>query len=77
MDMPCIMGICGTYIYSSLLISSMFIGKFLILFFSVAYFSVSVDGHPTSCWSILVSYAPLISRWWKYALLLSTVFRKV
>ena len=33
MDMPCMMGICGTYIYSALFISYMFIGKFLILFF--------------------------------------------
>ena len=46
------------------------------LIFPTAYFSVCVDVYPKSCWSILVSSDTFISRQWKDALLLSTVFRK-
>ena len=51
--------------------------QLLIWFFWADYFMLCVDGHPTSCCSILDSSAPLISQLWKYDLLISTVFRKV
>ena len=71
------MGICGPYISSVLLMLSMVIGQYMVLFFSAAYFGVFVDGHPTSCWGILSSFTTLISHWWKYSLLLSIFFIKV
>ena len=47
------------------------------LIFSTDSFSVCVDGHSIIWLSILASSAPLDSRRWKYALLLSTVLSKV
>ena len=75
-DFPCMIGICGLYIASYILMLSLVIGQFLILFFSTASFSVCVGVHTTSCWSILDFSAPLVSCWWKYALLFSVVFIK-
>ena len=46
-------------------------------FFSTAFFSACVDFRPNSCWSVINFSSTLISCWWKYALLISTVFRKV
>ena len=73
----CIMGICGLYMGSSLLIPSMVTRQFILWFFLTASFSNCVDGHPSSCWNILAASDPLISRLWKYYLLISTVFRKL
>ena len=75
--LPCMMGIWGPYIASSLLMSSVVIGHLLIWFFWMAYLKVCVDVHPTICCNILALSAPLISRMWNHDLLLSTVLRDV
>ena len=59
MALPRMMGICGPYMDSVLLMSYMVIGQFLVLF-STASFSVCVDDHPTICWNIIAASATLI-----------------
>ena len=59
-DLPCMMGIWGPYMASALLMSSVVIGQFLNWFFWMDYFKVFLDNHPTICYNILDSYAPLI-----------------
>ena len=76
MDLPCMMGICGTYMSSDMFMSYMVIEQFLILLVLMDYFSVCIDGHTMICWGILDLYTPLVSSQWKYSLLISTVFRK-
>ena len=43
----------------------------------MVYFNIFVYGHPTSCFNILASLAPLVSRLLKHDLVLSTVLRNV
>ena len=76
-DLPCMEGICGPYIGSTVLTLYIVIGQLLITFLSPAPFSVCVHGHPTIFCSILDYSSTLISCLWKYVLLHSTVFRKV
>ena len=76
-SLTCMMGIWGPYMASALLTSSMVIGKFLIWFFWMDYFKVCVDFHPTSCYNILASSAPLIYCLWKHEFLLLTVLRNM
>ena len=55
----------------------MAIGQFLVYFFLAPSFSACIDGRPTIFCSIISASAYLISRLWKYDLLLSTLFRIV
>ena len=75
-NFSCMMGTCGTYFASVLLISFMMIWSFLIRFFN-EFFYVYVDGNPTSCWGNHYASTALISRWSKYAFLIYALFRKV
>ena len=77
MAFPWMMGICGLYMASDLIILSMLIGQFIIWFFPTASFSACFDVHTTIYWIIIATSDPLISRLWKYYLLISTVFRKL
>ena len=62
MDLHWMMDTCGPYMASAQFISSMVIGQFLIWLLPTASFSACIDGHPTSCWSIIAESDPLISR---------------
>ena len=61
-SLPCIMGIWGPYMASSLVMSLVVIGQFLIWFFWMDSFKVCVDVHPKSCCNILALSASFISR---------------
>ena len=57
----------------ALMMPSVVIANILIWFFWMASFKVCIDSHPTSCYNIIASSAPLIYCRLKHAFLVSTV----
>ena len=63
-SLPCMIGIWGPYMASTLLTLFVVIGQYLIWFFPTSSSKICVYRHPTSCCSILALSDPLIYCLW-------------